>query len=112
MSWFPVPDESRGPTNGVGPHDAPEWADVLARSIAHLAAQLTTTQLRLRALATEVAETSTVDAEAVNLRLREIAHRDAGTYLREILGEAMTEIVDVDELEARIIAFLETETTP
>src|SRR5688572_19114586 len=77
--------------NGQGDrHDHPPgddaWAETLARTIAHLAAQLTVVQLRLRALATEVAAAGGVDEAAVAARLAALAAADGGRYLRENLG--------------------------
>ena len=97
------------PTDGRHDHAGEEWAEVLARTVAHLAAQLTMTQIRLRALATELQETGTVDAAAVGARVKAIATAEAGGYLRENLGEALVELVDVEALEADLVAFLAAE---
>ena len=44
--------QNNGGNDSSSPDHAPdEWAAVLARTVAHLAAQLTMTQIRLRALA-------------------------------------------------------------
>lgn len=83
-----------------------EWLETLVRSVAHLAAQLTMTQIRLRALATELEEAGTVNAAGVRARQRAIAERDTGTYLRENLGAALVEVIDVEALEADIKEFL------
>jgi hypothetical protein len=87
-------------------HSNEEWAELTARTVAHLAAQLTMMQIRLRALAGELGERHEVDAGAVQARVAEIARADAETYLRENLGEALTEVVDVESLAADLIAFL------
>jgi len=87
-------------------HHADEWVEVMARTVAHLAAQLTMTQLRLRALATELDRAGAVDAAAVRATLGELADRHAASYLRENLGEALGEIVEVDALAGQIVAFL------
>ena len=89
-----------------GHHHSQEWAEALARTVAHLAAQLTMTQIRLRALATELTERGGVAEDAVRARVREIAVAETGGYLRENLGEALIEVIDVEALEAEIIAFL------
>ncbi|MGH2533848.1 MAG: hypothetical protein ACRDJW_16270 [Thermomicrobiales bacterium] len=96
--------------NGHRPHEhnAEEWAELMARTVAHLAAQLTMTQVRLRALGTELAERG-VDRNAVQARVRQIAAVETGAYLRENLGEALVDVIDVDTLEADIIAFLNAE---
>ncbi len=76
------------------------------RTVAHLAAQLAMTQMRLRALATALEENGAVDASAVRAHLRAIAAQDTGTYLRENLGETLCEMIDVESLEAEIREFL------
>ncbi len=83
-----------------------EWIETLVRTVAHLAAQLTMTQVRLRALATELEEAGVLDASAVRTRQRTIAEQDTGAYLRENLGEALVEVIDVESLEADIREFL------
>jgi hypothetical protein len=90
----------------VPPHTPDEWAELLARTVAHLAAQLTMTQIRLRALATEVTARDAFAAEAVRERMRRIATAETGRYLRENLGEALVELIDVEALEQEIVAFL------
>ena len=92
-----------------GAHDDPEWVEVMARTVAHLAAQLTITQLRLRALATTLDAAGAVDPDAVRATLGGLANRHAAGFLRENLGEALEEIVEVDELAGQIVAFLERE---
>ena len=87
-------------------HDPEEWAQSLARTVAHLAAQLTVAQVRLRALATTLAEAGLVDADAVAARVRAVAEADAGSILRENLGEALVELIDVDALERDLVAYL------
>jgi hypothetical protein len=82
-------DKDRSPgANGAhsADHDDGEWVEVMARTIAHLAAQLTMTQLRLRALATELDAAGSVDPAAVRATLGELAGRHAAGYLRENLG--------------------------
>jgi hypothetical protein len=92
--------------NGHG-HEEEDWAEALARSVAHLAAQLTISQIRLRALATELGERGMLDREAVAERVREIAAAETGVYLRENLGEALVEIIDVDTLEQDLVDYLQ-----
>ena len=91
----------------VHPHPPDEWAETLARTVAHLAAQLTMTQIRLRALATELGERGAADGEAVRQRAAAIATAETGIYLRENLGESLAELIDLDTLEADIVAFFQ-----
>jgi hypothetical protein len=97
-----VPRRTGGAGNG---RPADEWAEMLARTVAHLAAQLTINQIRLRALATELAERDVVAAEAVRARVRAIA-AETGRYLRENLGAALVDLIDVDALEADLAVYL------
>ena len=97
------------PADGRHDHADEEWAETLARTVAHLAAQLTLSQIRLRALATELDAQGTVAAAAVGARVRAIAAAEAGGYLRENLGEALVELIDVEALEAEIVAYLRDE---
>ncbi len=89
-------------------HDGPaeEWTEVLARTVAHLAAQLTVSQLRLRALASVLAERGLVEPEAVAGRLAELARADGGAFLRENLGAALAEVIDLDTLERELVEYL------
>lgn len=110
---FLFQSEPDNPTNGVPDSaerhahgDEQAWVETLVRTVAHLAAQVTMSQIRLRALATELAAAGVADAPAVTARVRTIAEAAAGTYLRENLGEALAEVVDVEALEADVVAFL------
>jgi len=87
-------------------HDPREWTETLVRSVAHLAAQLTLNQIRLRALATELQARDALDQAAVASRVRAIAAAEGGGYLRENLGEALVEVIDVETLEQDLVAFL------
>ncbi len=89
-------------------HTNEEWAELMARTVAHLAAQLTMMQIRLRALGGELAAGNAVDAMAVQARAATIARSEAGVYLRENLGEALVDVIDADALTAEIVAFLTT----
>ncbi len=106
MDHVPPPSHPRGSPDGhhSGPGD--EWTETLVRTVAHLAAQLTVTQVRLRALATALHEQGTVDEDGVGRRLRAIAATDAGGYLRENLGPALVEVVDVETLEQDLLVYL------
>ena len=83
-----------------------EVVETLARTVAHLAAQLTVNQIRLRALATELAERGVADAATVAGRVRAIAAAEGGAYLRENLGEALEDVIDVDALTGDLVAYL------
>ena len=99
---------SRG-SNGRHQEAVEEWAEALARTVAHLAAQLTMSQIRLRALATELARQGAVDETAIQQRVSSIAAAETGSYLRENLGEVLTEMIDVETLESDIISYLESQ---
>ncbi len=101
-----VPPNDGGNLDGRHGHPPDEWAETLVRTVGHLAAQLTLAQIRLRALATELQERGAVDADAVAARARSIAATEVGGYLRENLGEALVEIIDVEALEGELIAYL------
>jgi hypothetical protein len=104
MERFP-PGEDPADLNGHG-HDEEEWAEVLARSVAHLAAQLTVNQIRLRALATALGERDLVDRATVAAHVRAIAETETGAYLRENLGESLAEIIDLEALEQDLVEYL------
>jgi hypothetical protein len=93
--------------NGHG-HDEP-WAEALARSVAHLAAQLTVNQIRLRALATELGDQGVIKPEDVAARVRAIAATETGDYLRENLGESLIDVIDVDALERDLTEYLHSD---
>lgn len=108
MEWR-EPDGSQrsgADAGGAHAHDSAEWAEIFARTVANLAAQLTVTQLQLRALGREVEERGLADRGAVEARLRRMAPIQTGPILRENLGEALSEIVDVDSLERDLIQYL------
>ena len=100
-----------GNDHGQSEHSADEWAELLARTVAHLAAQLTMTQIRLRALGSELTARDPGFDDAVRTRLRTIATLETGRYLRENLGDALVELIDVESLEQEIIAFLSSPPT-
>lgn len=104
MERFP-PGGDAADLNGHGSEDD-AWAETLARTVAHLAAQLTVNQIRLRALASELGDRGSVDPNAVAARVRAIADAETGTYLRENLGEGLVEVIDVDSLERDLIEYL------
>ena len=104
MERFP-PGTDPADLNGHG-HEDEEWAETLARSVAHLAAQLTISQIRLRALATELGDRALLDRAAVAARVRQIAEAETGAYLRENLGEGLVDIIDVEALEQDLVDYL------
>jgi hypothetical protein len=110
-NWEPVGDDhpARPGNDPAHDHALEEYAELFARTIAHLAAQLTMTQLRLRAFATAAVEQGAVDPDRVASHLAILAERETGRYLRENLGEALTEAIDVESLERDISAYLRGE---
>lgn len=92
--------------NGHGHGLDPEFAEALARTVAHLAAQLTVAQLRLRALATHLEARGDADPDAVAAHLALLADREGGAVLRENLGPALEAVIDVDDLERQLVAQL------
>jgi hypothetical protein len=89
-------------------HTAEEGAEALARTVAHLAAQLTMTQLRLRALATVLEERGNVSESEVQSQLSSLAVAETGAYLTENLGPALADVIDVESLKLEIISFLQS----
>jgi len=102
----PAGHAEHGGSGGHGAHD--EWSEALARTVAHLAAQLTVAQLRLRALGSAIAARGLVDPAEVDAYLAAQSRVDGGIYLRENLGEALVDVIDVDALEQELIAYLTT----
>ncbi len=98
-----------GTGGGHGSADDAASVEVLARTVAHLAAQLTVAQLRLRALATELAVRSAVDEAAVMARVGDLADAEAEGYLRENLGQPLADLIDVDALRTDLVAYLRAE---
>jgi hypothetical protein len=95
--------------NGHGHHVSDEWADAMVRTVAHLAAQLTITQIRLRALATELNARETVAAGDVAARVATLAEAEGSSYLRENLGEILEDVIDVEALEQDLVGYLTAE---
>lgn len=109
--WEAVGENHPSRAAGETPHShaIDEWAELFARTIAHLAAQLTMTQLRLRALASAAAEQGAIDPALVGRHLATLAETQTGAYLRENLGEGLVEAIDVESLERDISAYLRGE---
>ena len=97
------------PAHSNGHHVSDEWADAMVRTVAHLAAQLTIAQLRLRALATELNAREVVAADDVAARLAALAQAEGGSYLRENLGEVLEEVIDVEAIEQDLVRYLTAE---
>ncbi len=96
-------------TDSAPSHGSDQKAiEALTLVIAHLAAQLTMTQIRLRGLATALEETGTLDPAIVRGHVTRIADRDAGFYLQENLGERLSEMIDIHQLTRDIIEFMST----
>ncbi len=103
--WQPVEPDANEDGDNAGP-DLDAWSELFATTIAHLAAQLTMTQLRLRALATSAAESGAIDPAAVQKNLQTLAGAETGRYLRENLGPALADAIDTDALEREVVSFL------
>ena len=99
-------NSSRG---GHGPASDQEAIEALTLVIAHLAAQLTMAQIRLRGLASALESVGALDPALVQGHVTEIADREAGHYLTENLGEKLTTLIDVDQLTRDIIQFVSAE---
>lgn len=103
-SFEPAPSPELDPTGGHPPRDA--QIEALTLTVAHLAAQLTMTQLRLRALASALERAKAVSAMEVRKLVLEYADREAGFYLRENLGPDLSELVETETLAREIVEFL------
>lgn len=105
MEFDPLAGNGAGHPPGHA-HSADEWNEAIVRTVAHLAAQLTVAQIRLRALASDLDERGLVDPAAVAARVRALAEREAGETLRENLGEALAEVIDLEALERELVDYL------
>lgn len=96
-----------GMTDSAPSHSADQEAiEALTLVVAHLAAQLTMTQIRLRGLATALEESGALDPEVVRGHVTRIADRDTGFYLQENLGERLSQLIDIHQLTRDIIEFM------
>jgi hypothetical protein len=97
-------------SGGSGHHGTPghieEQIEALTLTVAHLAAQLTMSQIRLRALATVLEKHGGVDPAEVQGHVTQIADRETGFYLRENLGETLANLIEVDTLAREIVEYL------
>jgi hypothetical protein len=92
--------------NGSTGQTADDTIERLAQTVAHLALQLTIVQLQLRALGNAAAESGLLDSTRVEQAAANVARMHAGRYLQENLGEVLSDLVDLPELERQIIAYL------
>ena len=83
-----------------------ETIESLARTVAHLALQLTISQIQLRAMGSAIEQAGVVGSDDVSRATANIARRNAGRFLRENLGPELTEMIDVTDLERQIVAYL------
>lgn len=94
--------------HSAGNPDNLEAIEALTLVVAHLAAQLTMTQIRLRGLATAL-EATGIDPAVVQGHVTEIADREAGHYLRENLGERLAGLIEIEPLTRDIVEFVSAE---
>ncbi len=99
-----------GSGHSDGSQDEKEAIEALTLVVAHLAAQLTMTQIRLRGLATALQATG-IDPAVVRGHVTEIADREAGHYLTENLGERLAGLIDIEQLTRDIVEFVSAEET-
>jgi hypothetical protein len=86
--------------------DQTEAIEALARTVAHLAVQLTIAQMQLRGLGSVLAERGIVRGDEVLAATSSLASDQAGAFLRENLGEALANLIEVDPLVDDVISFL------
>jgi hypothetical protein len=83
--WRSIPLDGNGVGRPSGhAHSADEWNEAIVRTVAHLAAQLTVAQIRLRALASDLDERGLVEPATVAARVRTLAEQGGG---RDAAGE-------------------------
>ena len=92
--------------NQTEPTTIEDTVESLARTVAHLALQLTVSQIQLRALGTVLAESGSVVADRVLAVTAQMAEQHAPGFLRENLGPDLTDLIDVIDLERQIVDFL------
>jgi hypothetical protein len=101
----PVGEGALPPSSGIPGH-TDEQIEALTLIVAHLAAQLTMSQIRLRALATALERHGVVDPAEVQGFVTQIADHETGFYLRENLGETLSNLIEVDDLAREIMEYL------
>ena len=95
-------------TSNTHMHSDPNEAiEALARTVAHLAVQLTICQLQLRGLGHVLEESGAMVGETVQRATSDLARRNAGAFIAENLGPALAGLIDITELEREIVQFLE-----
>ena len=92
--------------DGQVSRDSAEAIESLARSVAHLAVQVTIAQLQLRALGQVLETSSLVASDAVSETTASLARSSAGRFLSENLGPDLAGLIDLDDLESQVIAYL------
>ena len=100
------PVEANGLPAGNGHAGDQDAIAALTLVVSHLAAQLTMTQIRLRALASALEASGSIDPSVVQGHVAEIADHQTGFYLRENLGEALANMIEVDNLAREIMEFM------
>ena len=95
-------DEANG---HIGP-DPFETIESLARTVAHLAVQVTISQIQLRALGDVLEANQIVPGDAVARATVAHAQANAGRYLAENLGDELAALIDLSDLERQIVAYL------
>ena len=83
-----------------------EHIESLARTVAHLALQLTVAQLQLRALGTVLADSQHIDRLTVLKATASLAESSTGAFLIQNLGPDLAGMIDLDDLERQIVDFL------
>lgn len=95
-----------GPTPNSSPRDYDGQIEALTLIVAHLAAQLTMAQIRLRALASALEADGAIDPAVVQGYVTQVADHEAGFYLRENLGDVLSNLIEVDDLAREIMEYL------
>ena len=85
-----------------------ETIETLARAVAHLALQLTITQIQLRGLGTALANSGVIGSDPVYEATAKLAEESAGQFLVENLGPDLVDLIDLPDLQRQIIAYLRT----
>lgn len=85
-----------------------QTVESLAQTVAHLALQLTISQIQLRALGLAIEDAGVVASADVLTRVRELAEVHAGQFLQANMGPDIAAMVDLGELERQISEYLGT----
>ena len=92
--------------DGQASRDSAEAIESLARSVAHLAVQVTIAQLQLRALGQVLESANLAGSDVVADATASLARSSAGRFLSENLGPELAGLIDLDDLESQVIAYL------